>query len=378
MKRQPLFFCIVFGLFGCGREGQLEDRTSASAKAQALGSLRVVPSALRLQPNAKQTFTVDSNTEYHTWTVVDSTGTPDYSGGGGTVDYMGTYTAPPYPGTFYLRVGLANTPNVSSTVPIVVAASAPPSISVNPAILQMRRGNYQQLSASIWGAASENAVYDAAFKAPACSNVSKGCIAGSSLLSGRANLGPEPNQPNTINGSCADGASGDYHSRESVDAVTVSTTDGDAFAPGKTVSVEVAVWASSRADRLELYYAADASAPDWTLITTLTPDAPGAQTLSATYTLPSGGPKQAVRANFRYEGGSADPCTAGPYDDRDDVVFAVPSVTWRMAGDNPVGVLAFASGNATYYLAPYAQTLDYAEAQFAGSSAYVTIQVLWW
>jgi hypothetical protein len=49
----------------------------------------------------------------------------------------------------------------------------------------------------------------------------------------------------------------------------------------------------------------------------------GQQTLSATYTLPSGA-LQAVRAQFRYQG-AASSCTSGGYNDRDDLVFAVTS-----------------------------------------------------
>jgi hypothetical protein len=170
------------------------------------------------------------------------------------------------------------------------------------------------------------ATYDATIKAPLCANVGNTCIAGSSLLLGRANLGPEPSQPNTINSSCADGVSGTFHSDESVDAVSVSTVDGTSFAPGKTVRVDATVWAYSTfsSDHLDLYYAADATAPSWVLIGTVNPTAAGAQTLSATYVLPTGGSRQAVRANFRYAG-SAAACTTGGYDDHDDVVFAVGS-----------------------------------------------------
>ena len=46
----------------------------------------------------------------------------------------------------------------------------------------------------------------------------------------------------------------------------IATTDGSAFAPGKTVRIDATVWAWSTpsADRLDLYYAADASSPSWT------------------------------------------------------------------------------------------------------------------
>jgi hypothetical protein len=142
---------------------------------------------------------------------------------------------------------------------------------------------------------------------------------------GRDGRGPEPNQPNTINGSCADGTSGVFHSDESNDALKVSTTDGTNFAAGKTVRIDATVWAwtTPSEDKLDLYYAANANSPTWTLITTLTPTLVGAQTLSANYTLPAGA-LQAVRAQFRYQSTNAS-CSAGGYNDRDDLVFAVTS-----------------------------------------------------
>ena len=168
------------------------------------------------------------------------------------------------------------------------------------------------------------AAFDSTLKAPKCGTVSNLCDSGPSLLLGRATLGPEPNQPNTLASSCADGTSGTFHSDESVDALKVATTDASPFAPGKTVTVTAAVWAFSSfsSDHLDLYYAANATSPTWTLIATVNPTVAGAQTLSASYTLPSGGSLQAVRANFRYTG-VASPCSTGAFDDHDDLVFAV-------------------------------------------------------
>ncbi len=167
------------------------------------------------------------------------------------------------------------------------------------------------------------ATYDATLKVPKCATVGFGCDSGM-LLNGRAALGPETNAPNTIHGSCADGTSGSFHSDESNDRLTVTTEDGTNLAVGKTVKVEATVWAySASADKLDLYYAADAANPVWTLIGTLSPPGSGSRTLSATYTLPAGS-LQAVRARFRYQG-TAGPCTTGNYDDHDDLVFAVGS-----------------------------------------------------
>jgi len=174
--------------------------------------------------------------------------------------------------------------------------------------------------------ALNTATYNSTLKAPACASVGSGCDSGPSLLLGRDTLsgGNEPNQPNTINNSCADGTSGTFHSDESNDRLVIQTTDGSVLAPGKTVKVSATVWAYSgfTSDHLDLYYAANANSPTWVLIATITPPAAGAQTLSANYTLPSGGASQAVRASFRYTG-SASSCSTGSYDDHDDLVFAV-------------------------------------------------------
>jgi len=172
------------------------------------------------------------------------------------------------------------------------------------------------------GAVAQTAVYDATLKAPKCGVVGISCDSGASLLLGRDGKGPEPNQPNTINSSCADGTSGTFHSDESNDRLKVATTDGSALAAGKTVTITATAWAwtTPSSDHLDLYYAANANSPTWTFLTTLTPAAAGAQTLTANYTLPTGA-LQAVRAQFRYTG-SASPCTSGAYNDRDDLIFA--------------------------------------------------------
>jgi hypothetical protein len=138
--------------------------------------------------------------------------------------------------------------------------------------------------------------------------------------------GPETNQPNTINGSCADGTVGTYHSDESLEAIKVSTLDGSNFAPGKAVRIDVTFWAlSTSSDYLDLFYAADASSPNWIHLLTVQPTITGSQVLTTTYQLPTGGSLQAVRAVFRF-GGSVAPCGSNSgYDDHDDLIFAIGS-----------------------------------------------------
>ncbi len=168
------------------------------------------------------------------------------------------------------------------------------------------------------------AVYDAALKAPKCAQPGHGCDSGA-LLNGRRTItnGNEPNQPNTINNSCPDGTAGRMHIEESLDNIRVSTLDGSNFAPGKTVRIDVGVWnVRTTQDFLDLYYAADATNPNWVYITTLQSPTFGSQVLSTTYTLPDGDGLQAVRGRFRVNGVQA-PCGSGPFDDHDDLIFTV-------------------------------------------------------
>ncbi len=166
------------------------------------------------------------------------------------------------------------------------------------------------------------AAYDATRRTPVCALVGTACDSGM-LLRGRDGKGPEPNQPNTLGGTCADGTGGGFHAAESVDRIRISTLDGTPLAAGKTVRIDATIWAhtSFSEDKLDLYSAANAAAPTWVFLTTVTPAAPGAQTLSWTTTLPSGN-LQAVRARLRFRGSAAS-CGSGTFTDHDDLVFAV-------------------------------------------------------
>ncbi|MEM7585083.1 MAG: hypothetical protein AAF560_16955 [Acidobacteriota bacterium] len=55
----------------------------------------------------------------------------------------------------------------------------------------------------------QDAIFNATYQAPACLTPGSSCDT-NGLVDGRANLGPETNQPNTINDSCADGGTGTY------------------------------------------------------------------------------------------------------------------------------------------------------------------------
>ncbi|MCP4845930.1 MAG: exo-alpha-sialidase, partial [Actinomycetia bacterium] len=166
---------------------------------------------------------------------------------------------------------------------------------------------------------SQDAVYNSTYQAPACLAIGSSCDS-TTLLDGRGTKGPEINQPNTLDG-CPDGIYGNYHSDESNDRIVVKTLDGSRLTEGATVEVKATVYAWGQGDYLDLFYAADATNPSWTRFTTIDVHSGGVKTLSAQYTLPAGN-LQAVRANFR-NWASPSSCSTGPFDDRDDLVFAV-------------------------------------------------------
>ncbi len=173
-----------------------------------------------------------------------------------------------------------------------------------------------------------NATYDKTLKVPSCTGAVSYCDSGT-LLDGRASLGPEPNQPNTLKGKCADGTAGVYHVDRSIDAIRVFTPGATTLATGKSVVIEVKVFASATAgDALDVYYTLDPTAgnPVWTHLTTLQPTKDGLQTLSTTVTLGSGS-VQAVRATLRDGTATVGTCTTGSKDDHDDLAFAVAAGT---------------------------------------------------
>src|SRR6202163_4703270 len=278
------------------------------------------PSSLTIAQGSSgtSTITITSLNSFNSATTLSASGLPS----GVTAAFSTNPVTPPANGsaTSTLTLTASGTATTGNATVTITGTSGALTHSTTIALTVTSSG----------GGGLQTATYSSTFKAPSCGSVGSGCDSGPSLLLGRDTLsgGAEPNQPNTINNSCADGTSGTFHSDESNDRLVVQTTDGSNLAPGKTVKVSATVWAYSgfTSDHLDLYYAADASSPSWVLIGTITPTAAGAQTLSANYTLPSGGASQAVRAQFRYLG-SASSCTAGSYNDHDDLVFAVGAGT---------------------------------------------------
>ncbi len=182
-------------------------------------------------------------------------------------------------------------------------------------------GNVGSASLPVSVLKTDLAGYSSVYRAPGCFSPGSACDSGT-LLRGRGLItgGAESNPPNTLFGSCADGNAGAFHYDESNDRIRLYTVDGSTLAPGSLVRVDASVWAyTATTDILDLYSAADAGNPSWQWVASVPATISGAQTLSASFTLPHGS-TQAVRARFRY-GGVAAPCGTGVYDDHDDLVF---------------------------------------------------------
>jgi len=261
--------------------------------------------------NGTSTITIASQNSFSSATTLSATGLPT----GVTAAFSANPVTPPANGsaTSVLTLTASATATTGTATVTVTGTSGSLNHSATIALT---------VSSS---SGAQTAVYNSALKAPECATVGTSCDSGPSLLLGRDHLsgGAEPNQPNTINNSCADGTQGTFHSDESNDRIVVTSTSGGPLTHATTATVTATVWAWSgyTSDSLDLYYAANANSPSWVFIKTIKPTKAGAQSLSATFTLPTGS-LQAVRAQFRYLG-RASSCTTGSYNDHDDLIFAV-------------------------------------------------------
>lgn len=176
--------------------------------------------------------------------------------------------------------------------------------------------------------------YDSALMAPRCGSVERICDSGTALVgAGTMDGGAEPHQPNTIGGSCTDSQGLSFHVDESIDRIRIVSADSLPIGVGRTVTIRVTAWISDpNVDRLDLYHAADANAPAWTLLGTLAADQAGSQVLSLDYALPAGS-LQAIRGRLR-SGGAPSPCAQTGFEDHDDLVFAVGPANNTSFADN--------------------------------------------
>ncbi|SEU34795.1 Ig-like domain-containing protein [Stigmatella erecta] len=168
------------------------------------------------------------------------------------------------------------------------------------------------------------AAYDAALGAPVCAELASQCDS-MDLLVGRGAMGPEPHTPNTLAGACPDGDEGWYQFDGSLERLKVEREDGTPFAAGKQVRIVASFYSGlfGAVERLELYSAANAQAPDWKLIGPVLPLDYGLNTVATRFILPPGG-VQAIRGVYR-SSGEAGPCVVGASNDHDDLVFWVGS-----------------------------------------------------
>ncbi|HVP53611.1 MAG TPA: S53 family peptidase [Candidatus Eisenbacteria bacterium] len=299
-----------------GTSGSLVASTALTLTVQAPVTpnftISASPASLTVRPGGTgtSTITITSQNSFNSATTLSATGLPS----GVTASFATNPVTPPA--------------NGSVTSVLTFTASSSATLGTATVTVTGTSGSLvhsTSIALTVSSATAQTAVYNSTLKAPGCATVGTSCDSGPSLLLGRDSLsgGAEPHQPNTIKSSCADGTSGTFHSDESNDRIVVASTNGGPLTHGTTATVTATVWAWSgyTSDSLDLYYAANANSPSWVFIKTIKPTKAGAQSLSATFTLPTGS-LQAVRAQFRYTG-SASACTVGAYNDHDDLIFAV-------------------------------------------------------
>jgi hypothetical protein len=189
------------------------------------------------------------------------------------------------------------------------------------------------------------AAYDPALGAPRCQAV--GACDSRGLLSGRAEVGPEEHQPNTIASSCADstGESGGVSpSAPSIDRIRVFGQGGGIPAEGQPIEIEVTVIASEDFANESLVVRFGRGGPqggidDWpygALAGSVSPSQAGRQVLGLSFVPPEMGPGGShdlwIRAAYRREA-VVDACMEGVPGDHDDLAF-------RMAAPEGAHVLA--------------------------------------
>jgi hypothetical protein len=278
-------------------------------------TIGAAPSTLSIAQggNGTSTITITSLAGFNAATMLSASGLP----AGVTAAFSTNPVTPPANGsaTSTLTLTASGTATTGTTNITINGTSGSLSHNATIALTVTSSG----------GGGAQTAVFDPTLKAPKCATVGSSCDSGPTLLLGRGTMsgGIEVNHPNTINSSCTDGNSGTFHSDESNDRLLITSSSGNLTqGTSATVSATIWAWTGFTSDHLDLYFAANANSPSWVLIGTITPTAAGAQTISRTFTLPTGSTLQAVRAQFRYQG-SASSCTAGSFNDHDDLIFAV-------------------------------------------------------
>lgn len=168
------------------------------------------------------------------------------------------------------------------------------------------------------------ASYDASLHAPHCAVLGSACDTGASLVAGRDSVTGrvESHAPNTLD-FCVDGT---FDGGESLDRLSIATTDGGPLQPGKSVAVTATVTAAADNDYLDVFTAtATSGAIGWTYQTRVQVAAGQytSQTITTpSFVLPPGA--VAIRGRFGRDSlqGTGVSCGTLPTDDHDDLVFA--------------------------------------------------------
>ena len=220
-----------------GTSGSLVATTTLALTVNATSSpnftISASPASLSVKRGGKGTSTIKitSQDSFSSATTLSATGLPS----GVTAAFSSNPVTPPA--------------NGSATSTLTLTASATATLGKVTVTVKGTSGSLSH-SATIAltvtsNAAAQTAVYNSTLKAPECATASSSCDSGASLLLGRDHMsgGAEPNQPNTIKSSCADGTSGAFHSDESNDRLVITSTSGGALTHGTTAKVTATVWA---------------------------------------------------------------------------------------------------------------------------------------
>jgi hypothetical protein len=179
-----------------------------------------------------------------------------------------------------------------------------------------------------------NATFDPTLGAPKCPTQAAVCDSGELLIGRGYNVGPEPNEPNTID-SCFDGiySDGGYLNDESVQQITVSSVGGGVLQEGGRARIDVQIFRYDGVNNGYVWYTADAtSSPSWTFIGAIPYGClGGCNSFNFEFTLGSGS-LHAVRVVLGYDMSPAT-CAYG-FADNDDLIFTVaPGTTDANSGD---------------------------------------------
>jgi hypothetical protein len=171
------------------------------------------------------------------------------------------------------------------------------------------------------------ATYNSTFGAPYCSVGDSPCVAPTSLLIAKANMGgtAEPNSPNTVD-ACTDGTSaGTYASDESVENITVTNLGRATFEVGDTIQADIWVYCYGATDNVNVVYSDNAQSPIWTIVgPAFTCAGAGYELVTRNIVLSSRVGDHVVRGVMQYNGNAADTCgNTQTWSDTDDLAFQV-------------------------------------------------------